>query len=206
MFRDRQQAGELLAKKLKSVIGSEKYIVVPLLRGGVVLGKKIADCFGFIQKPLAVKKIGAPVDKELGIGAVTIDKTYYFNEEIIRGLNISDIYKQAVLEEKYKEAKILQKRIERFVKNISFENKNIIVVDDGVAVGNTVICASLYLQKQKAQKIILAVPVISKESIELVNKYFDKIIALKIEDNLGSIGQFYKSFPQVTEEEVIELL
>jgi predicted phosphoribosyltransferase len=208
MFEDREQAGDLLALKLKKIInpsagsGQGGFVVVSLLRGGIILGKRISDCFNLPQKPLVVKKIGAPFNPELGIGAVTVDKTYYFNEEIIRDLNISTDYRKKALENKYKEAKLLQEKIEKNIEKISYKEKTAIVVDDGVAIGNTVICASIYLKKQKVKKIILATPVISKDGVSSVKSYFDRVVSLKIVSSFSAIGEFYRYFPQVSEEEV----
>lgn len=210
MFENREQAGELLAVKLEKIIKDRNLIVVPLLRGGIILGKKISDYFNLPLAPLAVKKIGAPLNPELGIGAVTIDKTYYFNENIIKDLNISSDYKETILENKYKEAMQLQGKIEKNLpaggKKISYKRKNVIVVDDGIAIGNTVICASLYLKKQKVKKIILATPVISRDGLINIKKYFDKIISLKIADSPSSVSEFYKYFPQVGDREVTKLI
>lgn len=205
MFESREQAGELLTAKLKKAI-TKDFIIVPLLRGGIVLGKKISDYFNLPLKPLAVKKIGAPSNPELGIGAVTFDKTYYFNEDLIRDLNVAAGYKKTILESRYKEARLLQKEIDKNTEKISCREKNIIIVDDGVATGNTVICASMYLRKQKVKKIILAIPVISKDMINNIKKYFDRVISLKIASNLSSVSEFYKYFPQVENETVIKLL
>lgn len=205
MFENREEAGELLAAKLKKVITKE-FVVVPLLRGGIVLGKKISDYFNLPLKPLAVKKIGAPLNPELGIGAVTFDKTSYFNENLIRNLDISTDYKKAILENKYREAKFLQRKIEKKAEKISWVGKNAIVVDDGVATGNTVICASIYLKKQAAKKIILATPVIAKDGISDIKKYFDRVVSLKIAKSLTSVSEFYKYFPQVEDKRVMELI
>ncbi len=205
MFENREQAGTLLALRLKKIIAKD-FIVVSLLRGGIILGKKISDYFNIPLKSLAVKKIGAPLNPELGIGAVTFDKTYYFNNYIMQELNISAAYKEAVLESKYREAKLLQKKIEKNTKIISYKEKNVLIVDDGVAIGNTVICSSLYLRKQKAKGIILAIPVISKDIVNNIKKYFDKVIYLKIVNDLASVSQFYKYFPQITDEKVLNCL
>lgn len=206
MFRDREQAGELLAKKLKKIIKGKDFIVVPLLRGGIILGKKISDYFNLPLMPLTVKKLGAPLNPELGIGAVTIDKTFYFNENLIKDLDIPTDYRKTILESKYKEAKLLQKEIAKKLKEISYTEKNIIIVDDGVAIGNTAICAALYFKKHKVKKVILAIPVISKDSLNNIKKYFDAVISLKIVDNLSSVSEFYRYFPQVDTEAVMKLL
>jgi len=210
MFKNREEAGQLLAKKLEKTIRDQDWIVVALLRGGIVLGKKISDHFKIPLFPLAVKKIGAPTNPELGIGAVTFDKTVYFDTNLINELAVPVDYQESVKGSKYQEARNLQEKIEKNTpaggKNISWAGENVIIVDDGVATGNTVICASLYLKKQKIEKIILATPVISKDSLNNVGKYVDRIVALKIAKNLGAVGEFYKYFPQVEDKEVMELI
>jgi len=80
------------------------------------------------------------------------------------------------------------------------------IIDDGVATGATAICASIYAQKQNAKEIILATPVISKDRINDIKKYFDRVISLKIANNLASVGEFYKYFPQVEDKDVFGIL
>lgn len=203
MFEDRQEAGEKLALRLKKVITNGDFVVVALLRGGIVLGKKVSDYFKIPLFPLAVKKIGAPLNSELAIGAVTFDGTCYFDEDLIKHLDVDQEYIKHSLEGKRREAQTLQKK---FKSKASLENKRVIIVDDGVATGTTAICASIYAKKEKAKEIILATPLIAKDSLKTIKKHFDRIISLKIANVLASISQFYKYFPQVTDEEVIEIL
>lgn len=203
MFRDREDAGQKLALKLEKIIKGEDFVVVALLRGGIVLGKKISDYFKIPLFPLAVKKIGAPLNNELAIGAVTFDRIYYFDEDIIRHLSIERDYIKKSLGIKQKEAQVLQKK---FMDKISLKNKKVVIVDDGVATGTTAICASIYAKKQKTKEILLATPLIAKDSLRIIKTYFDRVVSLKIANNLTSVSQFYKYFPQVTDEEVINFL
>jgi putative phosphoribosyl transferase len=203
MFEDRAQAGTLLALKLKKIVKGKNFIIVSLLHGGIILGKEISDYFNLSQKPLAVKKIGAPFNPELAIGAVTSDKTSYFDRDLIKQLNIGKEYVEKSLQIKWKEAQALQ---DKFKTKISLKNKRIIIVDDGIATGTTAICASIYVKKQKAKEIILASPVIAKNSLKIINVHFDRIISLKIACNLNSVGQFYKFFPQINDEEAGDYL
>ncbi|MDP2586005.1 MAG: phosphoribosyltransferase family protein [Candidatus Levybacteria bacterium] len=203
MFKNREEAGELLTKKLEKIIKDQDWTAVALLRGGIVLGKIISDYFRIPLFPLCVKKIGAPSNPELGIGAITGDKTFYLDEDIIDYLGVSEEYLRKLSEIKSKEAWELQ---DKFKDKISLKNKKIVIVDDGVATGATAICASIYAKKHSAQEIILATPVIGEKSLRIIKKYFNKIIALKIAENLGAIGEFYEHFPQVKDEEVLELI
>jgi putative phosphoribosyl transferase len=201
MFNNREEAGELLALELKKIIKDKDFVVVALLRGGIVLGKKISDYFKIPLLPLSVKKIGAPMNPELAIGAVTFDKTHYFDKELMEYLDVDREYLKITLKNKRKEAENLQKNF----KITSLKDKRVIIVDDGVATGTTVICASKYVKNQKAKEIILAIPVIAKESLKDIKGYFNKVIALKKVDNLSSVSQFYLDFPQVEDSEAIEL-
>ena len=203
MFRDREDAGNKLALKLRKTISSRDFVVVALLRGGIVLGKKVSEYFKIPLMPLSVKKIGAPFNPELAIGAVTFDGTSYFDKDIIEHLNADEEYIKSLQEIKRKEAGALQKL---FRKKISLKNKKVVIVDDGIATGTTAICASIYAKKEKAEEIILATPLISKDSLKNIKKYFDDIVSLETAEDLTSVSQFYENFPQVTDDEVINFL
>lgn len=200
MFRDREQAGTLLALKLKKIITEDGFVVVALLRGGIVLGKVIADYFQIPLYPLVIRKIGAPNNPELAIGAIGPKKTIYWDERILKYLEVNVGYKSKVIEEKSKEVEKLEKT---FNAKANFKSKKVILVDDGVATGASAICAAKFLKKEKAKKVILAIPVIAKDILRDINKYFDGVIALKIVENLGAVGEFYGYFPQVSNEEAL---
>lgn len=206
IFEDRGQAGELLALKLKKIARKKDVVVVSLLRGGIILGKKISDYFRIPLFPLAVKKIGAPLNPEFGIGAVAFDGTNFLNKSTIDDLDIPSDYIKTILEERRREAKLLQDKIKANAEKVSWEGKSAVVVDDGVATGNTAICAALYLKKQKVKKAFLATPVISKDRLSNIKGYFDKVIALKTVGDFGAVGGFYRYFPQLEDNEVIKLL
>lgn len=200
MFKDREQAGEKLALKLKKIIKGEDFVVVALLRGGIVLGKVIADYFQIPLYPLVIRKIGAPNNPELAIGAIGPKKTIYWDERILRYLEVNVGYKSKIIEEKSKEVEELEKIFKTQSAIWRIKSKKVILVDDGVATGASAICAAKFLKKEKAKKVILAIPIIAKDILRDINKYFDRIIALKIVENLGSVGEFYGYFPQVSNE------
>lgn len=205
-FENREQAGEKLAIELRKIIKNRNFVVVSILRGGIVLGKRISDYFNIPLLPLSVKKIGAPLNMELAIGAVTFNKTYYFDRALIKHLQVDKDYMESGLESKWKEAQASQKKFSGEMKKISLKNKKVVVVDDGVATGTTAISASFYIRRERAKEIILATPVIAKDVLRNIKRYFDSIVSLKIAGNLSSVSEFYKDFPQVTDKEVIEIL
>lgn len=204
MFEDRQDAGRKLALKISRVASQKDFIVVALARGGVALGKVIADYFGWPLEVIVIKKIGAPHNPELAIGAVGPKKTIYWDKQLVKYFALDKSFKSKALKEKTEEIEKLEKILR--MKSINFTNKKIVLVDDGVATGASAICAAKFFQKDKAQEVILAIPVISKDIFSYINKHFDRVIALRIVNSFSSVGEFYKYFPQVSNEEMVEIL
>jgi putative phosphoribosyl transferase len=206
MFEDREDAGRQLALEIGKKLKDEDFIVAAILRGGIVLGRIIADYFKASLEPLAIRKIGAPDEKELAIGALGPNNTVFWEKGLLARIDVDRKYKTEAVKEKSYELEELEKVIGKNKGNLDFANKKVIVVDDGVATGTTVLCAHMYLKKEKAKSIILAAPVIAGDTFKIMNKYFGKVVALKVAPNFHAVGQFYKYFPQVSDEEVAELL
>jgi len=206
MFENREEAARLLAGEIEKRIKETDFIVGAILRGGIVLGRIISDYFKVSLEPLVVRKIGAPFSSELAIGAVGSGKIVYWDENLIKKLKIQANYKSSVLKEKFREVKNLEEKFSIQKNSLEFENKRVIIVDDGVATGATVLCARKVLKTQRARRIVLAVPVISNESFDSIKGYFDKVIVLKKARDFSAVGQFYRDFPQVEDEEVVRIL
>ncbi len=203
MFQDREDAAVRLSKKLKNVV-NKNTVVIALTRGGVILGKVIGDYFSIAWGAIVVKKITAPFNSELAIGAVAPNNIVYWNEKLCKELGITKEEKLRLRERK--EVERISQEIIFKKPGIPFKGKDVILVDDGVATGATVKAASRYLKKKKAKKILLAVPVVSKGIIRDIKTYFDTIISLSEPKDFYAVGEFYKYFPQVTNREVINLL
>lgn len=206
MFENREEAARKLALKIKRTLKEKDYLVVGIIRGGIVLAKIIADYLNTSLYPLIIRKIGAPYNRELAIGAIGPGGIVYWDKELVKRLKINTSYRIDALKEKGKEVKNLEKKFSINKKGLDFRDKRVILVDDGVATGTTVLCAENFLKKQRPKEIILATPVISKDSFEYIKKYFDNIIVLEKPLNFSAVGQFYKDFPQVEDEEVIRIL
>lgn len=206
MFQNREDAGRKLAIKIKKTISSNGYLVLGIVRGGVVLGKIIADALNTSLNALVIRKIGAPYNRELAIGAVGIKNIVYWDDDLINRLSIDNKYRQQAVKQKAKEVENLEKIFSINKKELDFRDKQVLLVDDGVATGTTVLCAHKILKMQMPKQLILATPVISKESFEYIKKHFDKIIVLKIADGFSAVGQFYENFPQVEDDEVKKIL
>ncbi len=205
MFEDRQQAGFLLAQKLEKFADKPDVLVLGLTRGGVIVAKVISTFLNASFDALVVRKIGAPENPELAIGAVAPKNTVFWNEELVKSLRITKEEKENMRILKGAERN-LQEKLLRGNKPLAILGKTVILVDDGVATGASVLSALKFLKKQKAKEVVLAVPIIAKDVLRDIKKYFDMVISLKIEKEFYAVGQFYKDFPQVSNEEVIKLL
>lgn len=203
MFRDREEAGELLVEKLKR----EKIkadIVLGITRGGVVSAKYIAQRFSLPLFPLVIKKMGAPKNQELAIGAVGPENSVYWDERLCRHLGLNEKQKKELLEEKKKEREALERKLK--VKSLDLEDKKIILVDDGVATGASAICAVKFLRNEKVREVIFATPVAAKDVLKIIKIYFDRVIVFKTVESFRAVGEFYDYFPQVGNEEVSRII
>lgn len=205
IFKDRRDAGRKLAQALLAHTVSKDAVVIALPRGGVVVAYEIAQKLSLPLDVLIVRKIGAPGNPEFGLGAIAEDESLILNMDIIQELGLSQ---KQVQEVQKKEIQELVRRLRMYRRHplIKVEGKIVILVDDGVATGVTVTAAIAALKKKKAGKIILAVPVAEASTISRLQKQADKVICLFMPDEMRAIGNFYKSFKQVTDSEVIQLL
>jgi len=210
MWQDRIEAGQKLAQKLKEVLGEEKTLsqglVLAIPRGGVVVGQQIAKVLNYLLDVIIVKKIGAPGNPELAVGAVGLVGEPVIDEDLVARLGVEKDY----LEKKIAEIKnqiIIQEKEWRAGKEpLDFKNKVVVITDDGVATGATVKAAIEIARQANPQKIILAVPVIAKESLNEIENLADEVVYLEAPELFFAVGQFYQDFEQVTDEEVKELL
>lgn len=211
IFENRTEAAELLSSKLNNYKKIKNLLIIAIPRGGVVLGKIISDHLKAPLDIIVVKKIGAPNNPELAIGAVGPEGITYWDENLLEKIGASknqsfDRLKTEIKSRKEKERSDLENILRDKKPPIGIKDKAIILVDDGVATGATVKCAINYLKKKNAKKVVLAVPVISEETFRDIEGYFDKIVVLDIEKKFNAVGQFYKEFYQITDEEVINIL
>ena len=204
MFINREEAGIRLALKFSREENLQNAVIVLIPRGGVIVGKIVSEILNIPPAILIVKKIGAPNNPELAIGATGSDGVEFWDDKLIRSLGILKKEREEALRQTIKT--IYQREKRWALKSPKVKGKTAIVVDDGVATGATAIAASLILKKLGAKKIILATPVISKYTKREIAQYFDKIIAVETPDDFSAVGEFYREFPQVADKEVIEIV
>lgn len=206
MFEDRIDAGTRLSEILTGKVELENGIVLGIARGGVVLARVIADNLGLPLDVLVVKKIGAPEYEELAIGAVGPMDTSYFDEKICGSLGISEDLKKELLEKKILERDEKELELRGNNEKMDLTGRKVLVVDDGVATGATVIVAARSVKKMGGTLVYLAVPVIAYDTLEEVGEEYDEVFYLEAPAEFSAVGQFYNNFPQVTDEEVKEIL
>jgi putative phosphoribosyl transferase len=206
-FRDRREAGRLLATHL-ALLQFTDPVVLGLPRGGVPVAAEVAAALAAPLDVLLVRKLGAPYQPELAIGAVVSGDTneVVLNEDIVARLRLTqaDIDAErdrqlAVLDERralYRAARAPQR----------VEGRTAIVVDDGAATGATLRVALKGVARQRPGRLIAAVPVASKHAVELLRQEADEVVTVRVPRIFGAVGAFYRDFSEVSDDEVVALL
>ena len=200
MFRDRIEAGLLLADKLKKY-KTDPGIVLAVPRGGVPVAYAVTRELGFPIEVILTKKIGHPMNKEYAIGAASL--TDYF---IVPHDGVTEEYIQ---QELLRVRSRLREMYTRFMGDKEPENlkgKTVIIIDDGIATGNTLMGTVNVLRKSNPGKIVIGVPVASKSAVQKLAKEVDEVIVVMIPEEFYGVGAFYEDFEQVSDEEVVHYL
>ena len=205
MFLDRMDAGEKLTDSLYK-FKDEDVIVLAVPRGGLEIAYDTIKRFGFTWDLIIPRKIGAPHNKEFAIGAVSVDGSYFINDDYVKMLGISQDYIEKEVLEQIKEIKRRMKEYRGVDTFPEVKDKTVIIIDDGIATGFTILAVIKAVKKQGAKKIILAIPVGPRETIEEFKELVDEVICLYIPDEFYAVGSYYVDFEQVTEEEVFKII
>lgn len=203
IFKNREDAGRLLAQALEKYKGKDA-VILALPRGGVVVGYEVASHLHAPLSLIVVQKIGHPLSPEYAIGAISEDGHTLFNPSEIANICPSWLEKEKAL--KQKEARRRYQTYLKGKKIPSIEGKIAILVDDGLATGLTMTLAIDQVRALNPTLIVIAVPVSSKESAERLCCLVDELLCLYIPASLGSIGAYYEDFDQVSDQRVQKLL
>jgi putative phosphoribosyl transferase len=205
MFANREQAGVALAERLKELPLTNP-IVLGIPRGGVAIAAAIAREIGAELDVVLARKLGAPYYSEFAIGAIDETGELVLNLEGIGAFDIPDSYIQ---EEKKRQLQLIAERqsLYRSVRPAAkLKGRSVIITDDGIATGSTMIAALHAVRRQEPHKVILAVPVASPDRLREAKKLADEAICLLAPADFRAVGMYYDDFGPVEDEEVIEYL
>ncbi|HHG75092.1 MAG TPA: phosphoribosyltransferase [Persephonella sp.] len=206
IFEDRKEAGERLAEFIKDFIDKNS-IILAVPSGGVPVGKKLSKKLKIPFDLILVKKITYPWNTEAGFGAVSIEGDYILNDDAVRYTGLTD---QIIENQKEKAVQILKHRNSIFRKNKPFPQitgKTVIIVDDGLASGYTMLTAVRMVKRKKPERIIVAVPTCSKSAVEKILPEVDAIFCLNYRDLYPyAVADAYKNWYDLTDEDVLYYL
>lgn len=217
IFRDRIDAANRLVEKLLHFLQEEdqtsstSITVLAVPRGGVVIGDIVATKLDATLDIIVSRKIGAPSNEEFAIGAVMPDGTYLLDNEAVLALNVPHSYieNQVNLKVKEIEYRLLSYRGSKQYET-QLNGKRIVLVDDGIATGATILSAAQWLKKkQNCQELIIAVPVGPQDTVTKLQQLLgqnDNVMVLHSPEPFIAVGRFYENFDQVSDEEVIEMM
>lgn len=206
LYRDRKEAGKVLAHALAPYRQKKETLVVGLARGGVVVAYEIAKALNLPLKALSPRKIGAPFQPELALGSVTADGELWLNEPLIHLLEVSQ---EALQKEVQKELLLAQERFNAYEAVAplgDLKGKTLILVDDGIATGATFFSEIKSLKNKCVSSIIIAAPVASAKAWRLLLPLVDQAFCPCISDSLRSISEYYENFLPVEDKTVLSLL
>jgi putative phosphoribosyl transferase len=205
-FRDRRDAGRVLAEELTAYRGKHGSLVLGLPRGGVPVGWEVAKALGAPLDVFLVRKLGVPHWRELAMGAVASGGGVVMNDSVVSNLHITDEQIQAVIDSETAELERRERayRGERPVADL--HGKVVILVDDGIATGASMLAAVRGVRAAGPQSIVIAVPVGPQSTCRELAKEADDVVCASMPPGFDAVGQAYRDFHQVTDDEVRELL
>lgn len=202
MFANRTDAGEQLATRLRER-GVDVDVVLAIPRGGLPVARPVADALGVPLDVVVARKLGAPGNAELAIGAVADDGTRWVNDDLVGRLGVSESYLEDELEH---QAELAREKANRYAQGVDLAGKRVVIVDDGVATGATTTACIREARDAGAERVILAVPVAPPDSVERLRREADEVIAVETPEHFNAVGGFYREFGQVTDEEAMTYL
>lgn len=216
VFENREDAARRLAERIrtllyqnrkKDIINRSNTTILAIPRGGVITGDVIASILGLNLDIIVSRKVGAPDNPELAIGAVMHDGRFYANTDIMNILQIPDEYVKENLAMQMKE---IQRRLWLFRHSQEYDlaGKTIILVDDGIATGASIFVAIQWINEQNPKSLIVAIPVAPRDAIQKLKekKGIDQVVVLETPEPFGAVGAFYEDFSQVSDDEVLRIM
>ncbi len=206
LFRDRSEAGRVLAERLSSTVANSEAVVFALPRGGVPVGYEVALALRAPLDVFIVRKLGMPGEEELALGAIASGGLRVLNRDLIDYLHVSDELLDQVTAREQRELEARERLYREDRPPLSPQGRTVVLVDDGLATGASMLAAARALRPQGAQKIIVGVPVAARQTCDSFRNEVDEIICVATPDPFGAVGIWYGDFSQTTDEEVRKLL
>lgn len=206
-FKNRHEAGRELAEALQEANVADS-VVLAIPRGGVVVGYEVATAIGLPLDVIVPRKLRAPYQEELAIGAVASwgDHDSLIDEQSVRALRVSPEYINNEIDHQLAEVNRRLVAYRGTTNPPEIAGRTVLLIDDGIATGYTTRAAAVALRNLHASRIILAVPVGPADSLAILREYVDEIVCLKTPSPFMAVGYWYYDFQQVSDEEVIDLM
>ena len=206
VFRDRHEAGRLLAERLAAYADRPDVSVLALPRGGVPVAFEIAVALHVPLDVMVVRKLGVPGHEELAMGAIASGGVQVVNEDVVRQLGLSSAVLETVAATEYDELTRRERAYRGGRELTSVEGRTVILVDDGLATGSTMRAAIAALRKSSPARMVVAVPTAAPETCEELKAEVEEIVCGMTPTPFYGVGQWYEDFSQTTDEEVRDLL
>ena len=205
-FRDRVEAGQLLSEKLVGYANQPGVLVLGLPRGGVPVAAEVARKLHAPLDVFVVRKLGLPGHEELAMGAIATGGIRVINAEVVGPLRIPDDVIDAVTADEQRELVRRERAYRDDLPPPDVQGKTVILVDDGIATGSTMLAAVAALRKLHAGRIVAAAPTVAPSTYYQIEKAADEIVAVIVPEPFRGVGEWYEDFSQTTDEEVHQLL
>ncbi len=206
LFRDRTEAGRVLAERVKSSVAERNVLVLALPRGGVPVGFEVARALPADFDIFLVRKLGLPGEEELAVGAIASGGVRVLNDDLIRYLRVPSTVIEQITEREQRELERREQLYRDGRAPIPVHDRTVILVDDGLATGASMLAASRALRPRGARRVMVAVPVGAPQTCSELRKEVDEIICVATPHPFGAVGIWYEDFSQTTDDDVRQLL
>jgi predicted phosphoribosyltransferase len=205
LFKDREDAGKKLARLLTEFRG-KRMVVLGMPRGGVVVAKEVADALDAPLDVVVTRKIGAPGEPEFALGAVTQEGDVIVDGRAAESVGATTEYLQEEANRKKSEVKERMRSLRGDMQYPNLEGETVIIVDDGIATGNSMRAAVQSVKNRGPKEVVVAVPVAPAEAVDRISREGSRVVCLEQPSFFFAIGEFYNNFEQVEDSEVRRLL
>ena len=205
-FFNRTEAGRFLAEKLTTYANRRDVLVLALPRGGVPVASEVAKALNVPLDVFVVRKLGLPHHPELAMGAIASGGVRVFNGDVVNSLRIPDEVIDAVSAQEFAELQRREKAYRDDLPSPEVEGKTVILVDDGIATGSTMLAAIAALRQLNVARILVATPVVPASAYYEIRRVADEVVAVMMPEDFYAVGQWYEDFSQTSDDEVRQLL